>query len=352
MSSGNRGTVGPGRTVARTGRNRSADPVRDVLLPYAHDFSDRLVDARVANQELLYWCPTCGELVTLRRGPKRRAHFAHHNATCETNAHLLAKLLVAQIVNDFVNRAGPAPVLIRRCRRCPFTHEQALPSRVTEARVEQRTDSGHVVDVGLFDCGSIVAGVEVRASHPVDDAKAESLRIAWFELDAFEVLDDPLRWRFLREGKLISFNCPACAEQVAQRQRASDEQRARIEAERERAQAVAPTIPKLKMPGNAYLAFTMPCYRCKKPLVLFDWDRGTWDKQRPPDPRPHTIRNVRIHSLGGRRMWCNICPFCRATIGNDFLNDDVRRILGEPIQDRADVGFFRALANCGLPPGC
>lgn len=96
----------------------------------------------------------------------------------------------------------------RECHRCGDTWTKPL-GNVTHGVEEYTLENGRRVDVALFLESNFRAAVEIRATHAVDAAKAASLKhIRWVELDAEQVVEDPLRWRPTRRRRKEL--CPGC----------------------------------------------------------------------------------------------------------------------------------------------
>lgn len=161
-------------------------------------------------------CPDCGTPVSLRRAHVRdgvsvRAHFTHRpSVTCgfshgEGELHLLAKRVLRDAV---VERRGVT--LVRGCRGCGRTSDQRLPERVVSASLEHTLPSGRRADVALFDAeGALLAVVEVRETHAVDDIKRADLAgLRWCEIEARQIIASQ-RWTLLHD-ELIPFICRPC----------------------------------------------------------------------------------------------------------------------------------------------
>ncbi|HFB98661.1 MAG TPA: hypothetical protein ENJ62_05935, partial [Bryobacterales bacterium] len=191
---------------------KKAQPLK---IPYALAPSGKIVDPEDARKEDgPFLCPACRGRVLLRRGPVRRAHFAHPGQTrCspETALHAAAKRRVAQAVAAWLDGTGPRPRIERECPICFAPYEQAVPDSVRGVRVEQALPSGYVADVALLggDPRHVRAAVEIRACHAVETTKKRNIGVPYLELDAEEVLREPTLWRPLSHN-LDRRPCRAC----------------------------------------------------------------------------------------------------------------------------------------------
>lgn len=186
----------------------------DLVVPFALDDEGAQVRPEVADRDASYRCPDCGERVILKRGPIKRVHFAHlpdltqicDFAAGETEDHHRAKARIAQAV------ASREPVhLCRTCTECRRRVWESLPRCVSHADLEHVLPSGHRLDVALLDVdGQLVAALEVRALHAVDDTKAKILDavIPWAEIEAGEILGCT-DWQLLRDH-LLPTRCNRC----------------------------------------------------------------------------------------------------------------------------------------------
>lgn len=134
-----------------------------------------------------YTCLGCGAPMVLRRGEIFQPHFAHaagYGAGCslESTIHLAAK----QAIVDAVASRQPIQV--------DLGHTGWFVPAVHEARAEHRFRS-RSIDVALLTAsGWIVLAIECRASHAVDDVKAEELSdasVPWIEVHAEDAARHP-----------------------------------------------------------------------------------------------------------------------------------------------------------------
>jgi len=189
-------------------------------IPYALDDSGAMVRPSDAWRGVSCRCPECRTRLIFRRGPRRAPHFAHpaHASGCrflgEGCRHLAAKHAILMSVRRWKRRLDDAPTIWRVCRVCAEEREQPLPAKVAAAALEHPIGwnlkgEGIVADVALLDRrDGVVAVVEVRDSHGVDEAKRTRFHgLPWLEVDAREVLGNPQLWKPIQSGNLRKMPC-------------------------------------------------------------------------------------------------------------------------------------------------
>ncbi len=282
----------------------------------------RIIPVAKADAELRYRCPACEAPLILKEGAVVRRHFAHHaDTSCapETVLHAGTKLLIVQAVTEWRAALGPRPVVRRRCDRCGAAIDCPLSERIVEARVEYRTASGRVLDVGLLDSsGGLRLGIEVLVTHRVDDAKAVHLGdLAWLEIKAGDILD-PVVWPPIRVvGRVSQLQCSTCAERQTRRRAVTFATAAKFG---------------LEKPGGDYLAVESACWRCGRPTPVFFWP-GIRDGRPAPQPRPRTVKPRYSQTLE-RRYLSNGCIHCDALVGDHFLFEIFADTLGDDPEQR------------------
>ncbi|NLN82493.1 MAG: hypothetical protein GX136_08125, partial [Clostridiales bacterium] len=145
-----------------------------------------LITPATAIKENDYFCPSCGDKLIFRKGQVKVPHFAHGASNIcnqETITHKTAKILIQKAITDWkASKTGPVTTL-RECRICREIFEQKLPEKVENAALEVRLQNGFIVDVALMVEGKPQAAIEVKVSHEVEEAKANSLAVPFVELD-------------------------------------------------------------------------------------------------------------------------------------------------------------------------
>jgi hypothetical protein len=321
-------------------RRQTTRPRGEILLPYALSPEGRLVTAEAADRGVVHRCQACASPLTLRRGAKKRPHFAHRlgaNCSPETALHFAAKHLIAQVVKDWIaaraiDSSVASPSIRRTCPGCGESRDQSLPPKVTDAVVEHRLTSGRIVDVCLLDERREVCAVEVFKTHEVDVAKAASLSMPWLELAADAVVENPMLWLPLQDH-LCPLRCRVCAERdgvfvgaVARAERERKQERESEEvfarARERRCRGFLASVGCTEL-SPAFDLVLVKCWYCKEMTAALSWPQGERSRTEPPKPRPRTIVFLeRQSNLGFGGFWVNRCHRCCAPITQD--GDEVR----------------------------
>ena len=106
------------------------------LVPFGLAEDGRLVARDQVEKGERYRCPECETDLIVKAGEVRRRYLAHRvDTACEPESvtHKTAKLLVAQVVNDWKAGRGAVPVVERVCAGCSATWSAPLPSRIAGA---------------------------------------------------------------------------------------------------------------------------------------------------------------------------------------------------------------------------
>lgn len=281
-------------------------------VPYGVSDEGQLVYRTEAVRGAKYFCPSCRDPLILRKGRIRTPHFAHSsNTQCtpETVLHKTVKSLIVKTVMDWKAGKSRAPLIRRFCSTagCDKHHDQELPKKVEAAVEEYHLSSGRVVDVALVSNSQVVAAVEVFVTHAVDGTKEAKLELPWLEVEAQQILEQPLLW-ICHKDSLLPFQCPKC------RQREVEEQR-----QKEHLRKLALTLKITLPPSPPYSYATSRCYRCKREIIVYTWDNHEFcARQRPPLPVPPTV-HFRYSKMMKVKYWTNCCRFCGASQEDKFL---------------------------------
>lgn len=300
-------STGPPFAPPSEGRSSSAVPV-------ARGSDGTLVRPQDATRGVEYRCPGCGAAVVLRRGKRRRAHFAHRDESCAPDSalHRAAKAQILEVIGDWKAGLGPRPSISRPCPRfaCEGGVVQDVPDDVTHAESEVRLPSGLVGDVVLYRDAEPAVVIELLVKSRVSPEKAARLRLPWVELLAADVLDRPYWWVAVQDG-LRPFTCPACSREGAERV-------AEVERIREKATELAIQLGVELSPNPQYHPVPHVCWRCSEDIVVYAWPgSGYHSVKRPPDPIPPSVRHCVTEGAGD--YWANCCPRCSAVQGDYHL---------------------------------
>lgn len=165
-----------------------------------------------ARKGTTYYCPQCHGPVHLRSGEHLLPHFFHvtPNDTCsaESIIHQAAKALLLYWIN------GQFPIRVAfSCPQCHHEGSYRLPFGQHLTAVQEYTVGSYRADIALIDDRGVPhAGLEILATHRVDEKKAAELDIPWVELEAELVLECPtvlwpIRWG---GGWTVPSECDHC----------------------------------------------------------------------------------------------------------------------------------------------
>ncbi len=330
-----------------------------VAIPYACGTDGRLWSCIDAPKSGRYSCPACRERVILKRGDKKRPHFAHApGSLCvgESVLHLLSKMMVRQVLWDWKVGVGPEPTFALECDACG---KPVIKSTIPEFDTVQLETPYHarngvwngageadvigarVLDVALLRDNAVVGGIELRATHAVDELKAEELgSLPWIELLAKDVLDSPTLWKPLQESWMHDVDRPhaqAC-EQCVERVRAFYDLRKRLSIMR-------------GQPILDYKFRTAPyrCWRCDKAILVYaflgdDFGIAMHEAEMDESKAPGSIQH-RWVAMQNRRTWVNACPCCDAVQGEWFLhNEPTGSFFGFRVEDDEDHRDYLRIA--------
>ena len=166
----------------------------NLQIPYAYT-SDKLpVSPQVAKKGQDFLCPICESEVILKRGEIRCPHFAHKPDTECSGEGVRHKVAKQMIYLMYLRTVRTVMVSVATFRRCPNCSQGVIFFQTPQYNdVACEVDVGrHRVDVALLRDGKPVSGIEVRDTHPVDDAKWDAFAELGFpciEVDSRDVID-------------------------------------------------------------------------------------------------------------------------------------------------------------------
>ena len=279
----------------------------DFKIPVALNQDHRVVRVDEAQKGVAYFCPECTEIVIFKQFASRSDHFSHKpNQQCnkETILHNAAKRLVQQVLIDWKEGKGQAPILQRECESCNALVVKPLSEKIESAVLERKLSCGHIVDVALM-IGEIPAAVEICVTHPVDKDKSEKLSIPYMELEGIEVIKTPLVWRAKSFKLKHPMICEAC-----------NLRRSRFIAE---ATEIARETC-VSLPTSYYRYGFSWCYRCKFKVLVFTWPEHELHTTLRPKQQPLPRTLIFNYSKTTKtKYWMNTCPRCGASQGDFFL---------------------------------
>jgi hypothetical protein len=188
----------------------------ELRVPYGLVATGSLVSVEEAARGVRYTCPGCGSILVLKdsSAKKRRKHFSHpSNGACsqESIFHATAKRLVAEAIGDHAAGKGDGIFIRMNCRSCTVPIEYAIPRDTFTHAVEEHSMDGYRCDVvGLKD-SEVRLAIEIMHTHRTTEIKTVALSVKMVELESFDVLSDPCRWRPIR-NTLKPRVCAKCTE--------------------------------------------------------------------------------------------------------------------------------------------
>jgi len=280
-------------------------------IPFAYDETGELVRPADGLDNKQYYCPACGEALILRRGKIKRPHFAHYgNSPCarESILHSAAKAELQRRIQDWLDNKGDRPYFKRDCILCLSKKvRQGIPETISGVDTERRLPSGHQPDVVLLrdeaDLPTIVAGIEVVVTHEVDEQKAKELEVPWLEVEAKDILSNPLLMP-VRRDNLDQSHCNGCRKDLPILRDKVDQLLNRWD---------------IEWPQSHYTLGITECFRCKKQIPVFAWEAEMWSSEPPPSPKPRTVKH-RFSKEARDKYWTNTCPGCGVLQGDFYLH--------------------------------
>ena len=191
--------------------------MKELRIPLALDETNLVIAPENASKEKRYFCPSCGDLLVLRKGEIKKPHFSHKASdTCsqETVIHRLAKFLIIQKIKEWKEGRGVVPILKRICPACEALTKQEIPDKVDGAVAERKLESDYIADVAILANEDVAAAIEIKVHHAVDEKKKQNIGVPFIELLGEEVIENPLEWNPITD-KFKSFRCKECEQAIA-----------------------------------------------------------------------------------------------------------------------------------------
>lgn len=303
-----------------------------VAIPFAMGRDGRLWSCVDAPKSGLFACPGCRERVIPRRGSQKQAHFAHKpGSLCvgESTRHLLAKMMVRQVLRDWKSGLGPEPSFVLPCSVCNQPRIRSAFPAFDDVRLEvpYPVQGGfnedfavvgyRVLDVALVSQGLVVGGIEVCATHAVDDDKAKELGgLSWIEVFAQDVIESSTRWSPTQESWIHDWDDPyaqVCGDCVA-RVDAFYDLRKKLSVMR-------------RQPILDWKLRTAPhrCPGCGMAILVYTWNDDLEMAMAEAEMWvvPPTLQ-YRYLDVERRSNWVNTCPCCKEIQGEYSRFNDAK----------------------------
>lgn len=139
-----------------------------ILYSIAEDLNRKLIQAHVANKDNSYFCPFCKQELILRKGIKKRAHFAHKalspNCSPETALHYIFKIKLFEKIRLAIVK-GEFLKIQWQCSNCHEVHSGNLLKKVSQVALEYDLDFCRP-DIALLDNeNKVIAAIEIIVTH-------------------------------------------------------------------------------------------------------------------------------------------------------------------------------------------
>lgn len=276
-------------------------------VPFAFDIDHNLIKADKAKKDQQYFCPGCEEILILKKGKKKAAHYAHKESDICTQEKIIrqaAKYCVKNVVSAWKNASLKPPVLVRECQACWKEVFQALPEKVDAAEIDFEFGE-HRLDIALMANDEVLAAIVIDIGQTLDEYKPLSLGIPHISIDGCKVIDNPTLWQVELDAFRL-FVCKKCKMSFRDFQ--------------EKVFRVSQKTG-IKIPESYYRYSITYCWKCRTEFIVFAWPghgHQTMDKPRK-EPVPSTIQ-YRFSKTAGHKYWANICPKCRMIQGTFYLH--------------------------------
>ncbi len=278
-------------------------------IPFGKSESGFFISAKEAKKDESYFCPQCSTKLLFRAGKKNVEHFSHppeSNCNNETILHKTAKGLIEQTIKDNAQKKRSIEIW-NSCKTCGKNFNSKIPTRTFTDAEQEKSSLNYRCDVVGYRGKEIALGIEIFATHAVDENKAKELPIYWIELSAEDVLKNSFCWKPIQK-RLKPVNCRTCKNEIIKIQNIASKWG--IDSN---------LYSPIKEPVTAkYIAGVETCFKCKNKIPVFWWDGIPFCEEEPPDPKPKTIKFKYSKKYGGS-YWANTCANCGMTQGDNFL---------------------------------
>ncbi len=234
----------------------------DYKIPYALNVAGELISAKEAKKQEKYFCVECGLELIYKAGDIREKHFAHkQESNCSTEAviHKIAKRLIVQIIKRNSENKQEIHLNIK-CDNCDEIHRIEIEGGIFSDAKEEVQVSKYRCDVVGYKEGKPALAIEIFNSHKVDNEKAENLSLPWIELDAIDVINNPLGWKPF-DYRLKANLCHSC-----------DLKSKKIKSICDKWKIDSKSYTTIKKKTNSkYIAEIYKCWKCDEEIPVFWW---------------------------------------------------------------------------------
>ncbi|MEN8446488.1 MAG: competence protein CoiA family protein, partial [Cyanobacteria bacterium J06555_13] len=164
-----------------------------ILYSIAKTESGKLIKAAEAEKGPLYFCPHCNTTLVLKKGQKKRPHFAHKslspNCKPETALHYGFKTLLAEKIRGHLDR-NQALDIAWDCKACGSRHSGNLLRKAVAVELEHDLKVCRPDIALLDDRGKVIAAIEVIVTHSPEQSTLDYFRSNNIALVCFELKSD------------------------------------------------------------------------------------------------------------------------------------------------------------------
>ncbi|MBV5310240.1 competence protein CoiA family protein [Chromatium okenii] len=178
-------------------------PSKDILYSIGRTSVGQLIKAVDAEKGISYTCPACSQVLILRKGTRKRPHFAHKtlspNCTPETALHYVFKILLFSKIQKHFDQQLPLEMQWD-CPACGGVHTGNLLKKAVKVVLEHNlgTCQPDIALLNEFNC--TVAVIEVVVTHApeqtaLDYYKNNHIAVVSYKLKSdedFNRLDAPI----------------------------------------------------------------------------------------------------------------------------------------------------------------
>lgn len=199
----------------------------NILYSTAISPTGEIVNAIDAEKEINYSCLLCKQHLILRKGKKKRPHFAHKNlspnCTPETALHYSFKSLLANKIQEHLDKNEPLKMKWH-CTECDYYHSGDLIRVAKKVKTEYDLGSCRPDIALLNENDRVVAVIEVIVTHSPEQQALEFYRENNIAVVTFTLKSDKDTLRLndpILESDSLNLctnpKCPDCHKRMAKR---------------------------------------------------------------------------------------------------------------------------------------
>jgi len=295
---------------------------KDILYSIGRTSVGQLIKAVDAEKGISYACPVCSQALILRKGTRKRPHFAHKtlspNCTPETALHYGFKTLLFSKIQKHLDQQLPLEMRWD-CSACGGVHTGNLLKKAVKVMLEHNLGTCQP-DIALLDEDDCtVAVIEVIVTHApeqrvLDYYKNNDIAVVAYELESDEDVNqlDALNLKPNSVNVCRNPRCSRCNRHMARKK---------------------------------LLVIDGDCWKCRAPMKVaaLEGDMGYEGDFSPSDIQLATQYGVFLKSHYSRtaemNYVANTCRKCGAFIGDHYLFTDYVADSSHSRQ-KLDAGYY------------